>query len=183
MAKVGYARVSSVGQSLESQLSRLNSAGVDTIYQDKLSGTTADRPQLKECRRYLRKGDTLVITRLDRLARSTFHLCQIREELIAKGVELVVLDQSIDTTSSTGKLMFNMLGAISEFENEIRKERQRDGIEAAKARGTKFGRKAKLTSDQVLEMRKKRESGTKIKTLMEEYDIGKTAVYRLLSEA
>lgn len=93
------------------------------------------------------------------------------------------MDQSIDTTSSIGKPMFNMLGAIAEFENEIRKEPQRDGIEAAKQRGTKFDRKAKLTPGQVEEMREKRHSGTKIKTLMKECSTGKTAVYRLLSEA
>ncbi|QHQ39679.1 recombinase family protein [Microbulbifer hydrolyticus] len=111
---------------------------------DKLSGTTADRPQLKECRRYLRKGDTLVITKFDRLARSTFHLCQIRDELIEKGVELLVLDQSIDTTSITGKLMFNMLGAIAEF--EMRSERSDGAMESKQPRLGEQNLAARLNS-------------------------------------
>ncbi|MGZ8246303.1 MAG: recombinase family protein [Methylomagnum sp.] len=180
MATVGYARVSSVGQSLDVQLQKLREC--DKIFQEKRTGTTADRPQLKACLDYLREGDTLVISRLDRLARSTLHLTQIADQLRRKGVELRVIDQAIDTTTPTGRLMFNMLSAIAEFETEIRKERQLDGIEAAKETGVEFGRKAKLTPDQIEEMKAKRAGGVLIKDLMSEYGLSKASVYRLLGE-
>ena len=105
MAHVGYARVSSVGQSLEIQLDKLKHC--DRIYQEKKSGASNQRPQLTACLDYVREGDTLVITRLDRLARSTLHLCQIAETLTHKQVNLHVLDQNIDTEDATGRLLFN----------------------------------------------------------------------------
>ena len=182
MAIVGYARVSTVGQSLDVQLSKLRAYGCDPIFSDKHTGTTADRPSLKECRNYLRKGDSLVITKMDRLARSTFHLTQIAEELKVKGADLVVLDQNIDTSTPTGKLLFNMLASIAEFETEIRRERQLEGIEKAKEKGVQFGRKAKLTDNEVQELRKKRADGVLIKDLMSCYGLSKASVYRLLAE-
>lgn len=180
MAKIGYARVSSVGQSLDVQLQKLSDCGCDKVYREKKSGTTADRPQLKAILDYVRDGDFLVITKLDRLARSTFHLTQIAEGLKQKNVELVVLDQSIDTSSPTGKLLFNMLASIAEFETEIRKERQLEGIEKAKAKGVQFGRKAKLTDDQVTALNQDRASGMLIKEVMSKYNLSKASVYRLL---
>ena len=138
MALVGYARVSSVGQSLEVQLDKLKPC--HRIYQEKRSGAAGKRPELEACFDYVREGDTLVVTRLDRLARSTLHLCQLAADLEHKRVNLQVLDQSIDTGNATGRLLFNMLGAIAQFETEIRAERQVDGILKAKARGVRFGR-------------------------------------------
>ena len=182
MAIVGYARVSTVGQSLDVQLSKLQEFGCDPIFSDKHTGTTADRPSLKECRNYLRKGDSLVITKMDRLARSTYHLTQIAEELKNKGADLVVLDQNIDTTTPTGKLLFNMLASIAEFETEIRRERQLEGIEKAKQKGVQFGRKAKLNDEQVQELRQKRADGVLIKELQREFGLSKASVYRLLAE-
>ena len=181
MASVGYGRVSSVGQSLEVQRSKLDEYGCDKIFLDKHSGVTADRPKLKEVRNYVRQGDSLVITKLDRLARSTYHLTQISEELKQKGVDLVVLDQNIDTSTSTGKLLFNMLASIAEFETEIRKERQLEGIAKAKEMGIQFGRKPKLLNGQIEEMRRERDRGIKISELMSKYSISKASVYRLLS--
>ena len=110
MALVGYARVSSVGQSLDIQLEKL--AHCDKVFQEKKSGTSDKRPRLQECLEYVREGDTLVITRLDRLARSTLHLCQIADELQRKQVNLKVIDQNINTGDATGRLLFNMLSAI-----------------------------------------------------------------------
>lgn len=182
MATVGYARVSSTGQSLDVQVSKLESYGCDEIFKEKRSGVTADRPALKECRKYIRRGDRLVITKLDRLARSTFHLTHIADELHEKGVELVVLDQNIDTSTPTGKLLFNVLASIAEFETEIRRERQFDGIQKARENGVQFGRKPKLNEDEVEEMREKRIHGVLIKDLMKEYGLSKASVYRLLSE-
>ncbi len=180
MARVGYARVSTIGQSLDVQLSKLSDC--DKVFREKRSGTTAARPQLKACLEYLREGDKLVISRLDRLARSTFHLSQIADRITKKGVELEVIDQAIDTSTATGKLLFNMLGAIAEFETEIRKERQMDGIAKAKQNGVQFGRKSKLSDNDINELKKQRASGVKIKDLMIEFQLSKASVYRLLSQ-
>jgi DNA invertase Pin-like site-specific DNA recombinase len=180
MALVGYARVSSVGQTLDVQLEKLEQC--DKIFQEKMSGVTDKRPKLQACLEYVRQGDTLVVTKLDRLARSTLHLCQIAAELERKKVHLRVLDQNIDTDSATGRLLFNMLGAIAQFETEIRAERQRDGIRKAQERGVKFGKQKKLSRKQVVELQEKRRRGVLIKTLMQEYDLSKTSVYRYLKE-
>jgi DNA invertase Pin-like site-specific DNA recombinase len=157
MALVGYARVSSVGQRLDAQLDKLKHC--DKIFQEKKSGASGRRPRLQACLEYVREGDTLVVTRLDRLARSTLHLCQIAAELARKQVNLQVLDQHIDTSDATGRLLFHMLGAIAQFETEIRAERQMDGIRKAKERGVRFGRKKSLTADQVGKLRQRRQQG------------------------
>ena len=180
MALVGYARVSSVGQSLDVQLEKLEHC--DKVFQEKKSGTSDKRPRLQECLEYVREGDTLVITRLDRLARSTLHLCQIAAELEQNQVDLKVLDQNINTSDATGRLLFNMLSAISQFETELRTERQIDGIQKAKERGVKFGRQEKLTAHKIAEMRQRRKQGVLIKTLMKDYDLSKATVYRYLNE-
>lgn len=180
MAKVGYARVSSVGQSLDVQREKLSDC--DKLFEEKRSGTTDVRPQLRQCLNYVREGDQLIVTRIDRLARSTLHLCQIAETLRDKGVDLVVLDQNIDTSDATGRLLFNMLGAIGQFETEIRAERQMDGIKKAKDRGVQFGKRPALTNDQIVELRGKRARGTLIKDLMAEYSLSKATIYRYLTE-
>ena len=179
MALVGYARVSSVGQSLDVQLDKLNHC--DKIFQEKRSGTTNQRPRLKACLEYVREGDVFIVTRLDRLARSTLHLCQIAEELERKKVSLQVLDQNIDTSDATGRLLFNMLGAIGQFETEIRAERQMDGIQKAKERGVIFGKKKKLSQEQIISLQQSRKEGVLIKTLMKNYDLSKASVYRYLN--
>ena len=180
MAKVGYARVSSVGQSLNVQREKLSDC--DKLFEEKRSGTTDARPQLKQCLNYVREGDQLIVTRIDRLARSTLHLCQVAETLREKGVDLVVLDQNIDTSDATGRLLFNMLGAIGQFETEIRAERQMDGIKKAKDRGVQFGKRPALTNDQIAELREKRAQGKLIKDLMAEYSLSKATIYRYLTE-
>ncbi len=178
MIQVGYARVSSVGQSLDVQLDKLSAC--QKIFQEKKSGASSARPELKTCLEYVREGDTLVVTRLDRLARSTLHLCQIAELLKAKNVNLCVLDQNIHTSDATGRLLFNMLGAIGQFENEIRAERQLDGINKAKERGVAFGRKKKLSHQEQQDLQEKRKNGTLIKDLMKEYGLSKASVYLYL---
>ena len=178
MALVGYARVSSVGQSLDVQLDKLNHC--EKIYREKKSGASGKRPQLEACLEYVRDGDTLVVTRLDRLARSTLHLCQIADELKRKGVNLQVLDQNIDTGDATGRLLFNMLGAIAQFETEIRAEQQMDGIHKARQRGVRFGRKKSLTDEKIVELHQRRKEGELVKTLMEDYGISKATFYRYL---
>ncbi|MDQ2995524.1 MAG: recombinase family protein [Chloroflexota bacterium] len=177
MALVGYARVSSVGQSLEVQLEKLKQC--DKIYQEQRSAM-GKRLRLAACLEYVREGDTLVVTRLDRLARSTLHLCQIAEELRRKSVHLQVLDQQIHTNDATGRLLFHMLGAIAQFETELRAERQMDGIQLAKARGVVFGRSKQLTPSQIAELQERRQQGVLIRTLMHDYRISKATVYRYL---
>jgi DNA invertase Pin-like site-specific DNA recombinase len=180
MARVGYARVSSVGQTLDVQLDKLKQC--DKIFQEKISGASSKRPCFKACLEYVREGDTLVVTRLDRLARSTLHLCQIAAELERKQVDLQVLDQNIDTSDATGRLLLNMLGAIAQFETEIRAERQQDGIRQAKERGVKFGKRKKLSPPQIAELQTRREQGELVKMLMKDYSLSKASVYRYLNE-
>lgn len=179
MVNVGYARVSSVGQSLDVQREKL--ASCVKLFEEKRSGTTDARPQLKECLNYVRDGDQLIVTRIDRLARSTLHLCQIAETLKQKGVDLVVLDQNIDTSDATGRLLFNMLGAIGQFETESRAERQMDGIKKAKDRGVQFGKRPALSEIQIAELREKRADGTLIKDLTAHYSLSKATIYRYLA--
>jgi DNA invertase Pin-like site-specific DNA recombinase len=177
---IGYARVSTIGQSLEVQLDKLKDC--DKVFQEKRSGKQTDnRPELLKALDYVREGDSLVISRLDRMARSVLDLAKIAERLKEKGVALKVLDQSIDTSTSEGKLMFHMLGAFAEFENDIRRERQQDGIAKAQANGVRFGRKPVLSDDQQVTIRRLREDeGFTIAQLMERFQIGRTTVYRAL---
>jgi DNA invertase Pin-like site-specific DNA recombinase len=181
MAQVGYARVSSVGQSLAVQLDKLQHC--DKIFQEKISGATGKRPRLEACLEYVREGDTLVVTRLDRLARSTLHLCQIAAELARKQVHLQVLDQHLDTGDATGRLLFHMLGSIAQFETELRAERQMDGIQKAKEQGVRFGRTRLLNTEQIGELRQRRQQGVLIKTLMHDYRLSKASIYRYLNDS
>ena len=133
---VGYARVSSTDQDLEVQLAQLQEAGCTKIFSEKVSAVKyAERRELDKCLNYLRDGDVLVITRLDRLARSVKHFSEVIETLSEKQVGFRCIQQPIDTTSSTGRLMMQMLAAFAEFELVIRKERQAEGIAKAKERG------------------------------------------------
>lgn len=179
MSIIGYARVSSSGQSLEIQLSKLKQC--DKVFQEKKSGMSGNRVQLKICLDYVREGDILVVTRLDRLARSTLHLCEIAKLLETKKVSLRVLDQNIDTSDATGRLLFNMLGAIGQFEIEIRAERQLEGIQKAKQKGVKFGKRKYLSEKDIENLQKDRNQGALIKELIETYGISKASVYRYLN--
>lgn len=174
--------MSSATQSLETQIEKLKAEGCSKIYQEKESGSIYHRPQLKVCLDYVREGDILIVTKLDRLARSTFDLCRIAKELESKDVALKVIDQNIDTSDATGRLLFNMLGAIAQFENEMRAERQREGIIKAQNRGVVFGRARTVTESQVQEMVEKRKEGALIKDLMKAYNLSKPSIYRYLSQ-
>lgn len=183
-AIVGYARVSSVGQSLDVQLDKLKAVGCTRIYSEKRSGRqAATRPELQACLQFLREGDTLVICRLDRMARSVLDLAKIAELLSKKGVALKVLDQAIDTSTSEGRLMFSLLGAFAQFENDIRAERQADGINKAKEKGVVFGRKRALTEEQCLRIRTLRqEENFSVAQLAERFNVGPATIYRALQE-
>ncbi len=181
MPAIGYARVSSTGQLLDIQLDALRSAGCERIYAEKRSGLDGKRPELGKCLDYVREGDVLLVTKLDRLARSTSDLYAILGRLKDKSVGFRCLDnRDMDTTTKTGKLMLGILALIAEFEADIRKERQLEGIAKAKERGVAFGRQPKLSDDQVLELRERRKQGEMIRILMASYDLSKASVYRLL---
>jgi DNA invertase Pin-like site-specific DNA recombinase len=181
---VGYARVSSTGQDLTTQLEKLEGAGCKTenIFKEKRTGTDRGRPQLQQCLGYVRKGDTLLVTKLDRLARSTVDLYDIISKLQAKGVEFRVLDDpSIDTTSRTGTLVMGILALIAEFENDIRRERQLDGIAKAKERGVRFGVEPKLTAEMKERIRSLRHEGHTVPAIMRATELSKASVYRALA--
>jgi len=152
--KIGYARVSTLDQNSELQLDALKAAGCEKIFDDKLSGSTADRPGLTEALAYVRPGDSLVVWRLDRLGRSLKHLLAVVEDLEGRGVGFISLQEGFDTTTSGGRLIFQIFGALSEFERNVIRERTNAGLAAARARGRKGGRKEKLTPGQVETMRK-----------------------------
>lgn len=180
MTMVGYARVSSAGQSLEVQTDNLKNAGCEKLFAEKQSGTSANnRMALKEALEWLREGDTLVVTRLDRLARSGKDLHDIIDQLAAKKIGFQCLQQgAVDTTTSMGKLVLGILGAVAEFETDIRKERQREGIEKAKKRGVYKGRPASIDADKVRELKAAGMGGAEI---AKEMGIGRASVYRLLA--
>jgi len=180
MATVGYARVSSVGQSLDVQLGKLKDC--DKVFKEKRSGLDTGRPALRQCLEFLREGDTLLVTKIDRLARSTSDLYRIIATLADKGVSFRVIDDpSIDTASRTGKLVMGILALIAEFENDIRRERQMDGIKKARERGTRFGRKPLLVSETIKQVRKLRKSGKTVPEIMRQTSLSKASIYRALA--
>lgn len=136
----GYARVSTEQQNLDRQLDMLEKYGVDRIYNEKMTGTKRNRPELEKLLERLTEGDTVVVESLSRLGRSTKDLIWLMETFNEKGVNLVSLKESIDTTSSTGKLLFALMSAIAQFERDVIADRTREGIASARARGRKGGR-------------------------------------------
>lgn len=176
---IGYARVSSVGQSLDVQIEALTAAGCTKIYSEKRSGrTAADRSELVRALDQVREGDTFVVTRLDRLARSVADLHTIAGQLLTVGVDFMCLQQGgVDTSTSAGKLTLAILGAVAEFENDIRRERQRDGIERAKERGVYKGRPATID---VAMIRSLHGEGRRPAHIARQLGIGRASVYRAL---
>ena len=181
--KIGYARVSSAGQNLDVQQEKLLAFGCEKLFEEKQSSKSSDnRPILKEALDFAREGDIFIVTRLDRLARSLLDLVKIVELLEKKRIGFVVLDQHIDTTTPTGRLMFHVLSAIGEFERELINERVKDGISKAKNKGVKFGRKAKLTPEQLEQFRCEFENppeGMTKTDIARKYGLSRASGYRL----
>jgi DNA invertase Pin-like site-specific DNA recombinase len=146
--KIGYARVSTHEQNLDLQRDALTHAGCEKVIEDTASGGTAQRDGLAKARELLRRGDVLVVWRLDRLGRSLRHLIELMTELEGQGIGFQSITESIDTTSPGGKLVFHIFGALAEFERNLIRERTRAGLEAARARGRKGGRARKLGDKQ-----------------------------------
>jgi DNA invertase Pin-like site-specific DNA recombinase len=178
MSTIGYARVSTTDQNLETQLQQLQTAACDKIYQEKASGAKVDRPELAAMLDYCREGDTVVVCKLDRIARSTAHLLTIVDSLEKKGVAFKVLNISLDTSTPTGKLMLSMLAAIGQFEREMMLERQREGVEIAKKAGKYTGRKAtaQAQAGKVMELL---QQGLTKQAVADTLKIGVASVYRI----
>ena len=180
MTMVGYARVSSAGQSLDVQLEQLTLAGCEEIFAEKRTATTTvSREQLDQALRFVRKGDILVVTRLDRLARSLTDLSRIIDDLGTRQVGFRCLQQgAVDTTKPEGRLMLGLLGCFAEFETAIRKERQREGIDKAMAEGRYRGRPATIDA---LEIDRLRSEGLGATAISKQMNIGRASVYRHLA--
>jgi len=177
----GYARVSSIDQDLEVQHAALKAAGCDVIRSEKRSGTTRKgRTELETLLEFLRKGDTLVVTRIDRLARSVKDLQDIVLVLREKGVALKATEQPVDTSTPAGKAFLDMLGVFAEFETSLRRERQLEGIAKAKAAGVYKGRKPRLDP---AEASKLRAAGNGAVEIARQLKCGRASVYRLLSSS
>ena len=142
---IGYARVSTHDQNLDSQLDALQKADCEQIFQEKITGKTKDRPELISCLKALRKGDVLIVWKLDRLARSLKDLVEIITDLNQREIGFKSLTEAIDTTSATGRLVFHIFGALAEFEHSLIRERTIAGLDAARARGRKGGRKPSMS--------------------------------------
>jgi DNA invertase Pin-like site-specific DNA recombinase len=181
MARYGYARVSTTDQDLSIQIDALRAAGCEVIRSEKQSGTTtAKRDELRTLLEFLRPGDELVVTRIDRLARSVGDLQNIVRELKVKGVVLRATEQPIDTGSAAGKAFLDMLGVFAEFETNLRRERQMEGIAKAKKAGVYRGRKATIDADKVRTMKAEGKGPSEIARVL---GIGRASVYRVLDEA
>lgn len=180
---IGYARTSTLDQTygLATQLEELRKAGCEKVFEEQVSSVDKERPALLKALDYAREGDTLVVTKLDRLARSMTDLMSIKGKLETKGVSLKVLNLNLDTTTPTGKLMLNLLGSVAEFEREIMLERQREGIAKAKAEGKYKGRAptARRHAEKAASLKAK---GVPLAQIMQELKISRSSLFRILKK-
>ena len=180
MVRYGYARVSTDGQSLDAQLEQLRKAKCTKIFQEKMSGMRADRAQLARLMKVLGAGDLVVVTRLDRLARSTRDLLNVLATIAeAKAGFRSLSDAWADTTTAHGRLMLTVLGGLAEFERELIRQRTGEGRARAKARGTRFGRKPKLTAHQRQEAIARRTAGEPLTEIARSYNVSHSTISRL----
>jgi DNA invertase Pin-like site-specific DNA recombinase len=180
--KIGYARVSSNTQDYQGQVEALKAAGCERIYSEKVSGKSTDgRRELTKAFKIMQPGDVLVITKLDRLARSIRDLLSIIDQLKAGGVMLKALDDTwLDTTSPHGELIFTIMGAMAEFERKLIRKRCEEGIERARAKGVTFGRKRKLDRDMVRVAAERYAAGETMAELAKVYGVNEATIWRAL---
>ena len=182
MTRIGYARVSTVDQHLDLQRNALRLAGCNRIFEDHgVSGSNEQRGGLSSMLKALRRGDILVVWRLDRLGRSIIHLISMVESLKRRGIGFVSLTESIDTSSAGGQLIFHILAALAEFEKSLIRERTITGIAAAKARGKLPGRRLALTEVQCMEIRATLNSGVSLREVARNYNVHPRTVLRGIS--
>ena len=180
MAIYGYARVSTDGQTLDAQVSELRAAGAERVFREKVSGALTDRAQLRRAIASLGKGDVLLVTRLDRLARSTRDLLNTLAAVAEKGAGFRSLrDSWADTTTPQGRLMVTVLAGIAEFERELIRTRTGEGRERAKARCVRLGRKPKLTPHQRTEALARRDAGEPLVEIARSYAVAHSTISRL----
>ena len=181
MALIGYARVSTAEQTLALQLDALRVAGCDPVFTDQASGAKADRPELGEAVAYVRRGDTLVVWKLDRLGRSMAHLIETVRQLEAKGTGFRSLTEGVDTTTPGGTLVFHLFGALAQFERDLIRERTYAGLKAAEARGRKGGRKPVITPDKLARAKAHLARGLTVREAAARVKVGKSALYLALA--
>jgi len=180
---IGYARVSALDQTLALQPDALTAAGCEKIFTDKASGSQTDRPGLSDALWQLRKGDTLVVWRLDRLGRTLEHLIETIRHLESQGIHFKSLQEQIDTTTSGGKLVFHVFGALAEFERDLIRERTHAGLQAARARGRLFGRPKALTPRKIEQLRTlAKDDQNTVTEICQTLGISKATYYRYLPE-
>lgn len=179
--KIGYARVSTQDQKLDLQLAALQAAGCGTIYEDQASGTRAKRPGLDQALAELAPGVVLVVWRLDRLARSVSHLIEVFKLIEAKGAGFVSVMEAIDTTSAGGRFVFHVMAGLAEFERALIVERTQAGLAAAKARGTKLGRRKSLTPKQVAHGRALLDAGETGNAVAQSLGVSRATLYRAIN--
>ncbi|PZO20897.1 MAG: invertase [Leptolyngbya foveolarum] len=181
---IGYARVSTFEQDLNLQIDALEKDGCDRIFLDKgESGSKDSRPEWDKCLEHLRKGDTLVIWKLDRAGRSTKHLIELSDKLEKRGIELRSLREQIDTSTAMGRFFFRTMASIAELELDIIRERTMAGLAAAKARGRKGGRKKSITKGQELEAKRLvAAGGLSVTDICEQVGISRASYYRLIPQ-
>jgi DNA invertase Pin-like site-specific DNA recombinase len=178
--RLGYARVSTYGQTLDAQLEQLRAEGCAKIYREKASGARADRRELLRLLKALAPGDVVTVTRIDRLARSTFDLFAIVKRIVDAGGQFRSLAQPwADTGTSTGRLMIAVLGGLADVERDLIRTRTAEGRSRAKARGQHMGRPPKLTPQQQKEARRRRAQGATLKELAKSYNVGRATISRL----
>ena len=177
---IGYARVSTQSQTLESQLEQLGKAGCEKIYREVVSGAKSDRPELQRLLKGLPPGSTLVVTRLDRLARSTIDLLTIIKTIADRECLFKSLaDPWCDTTTPGGRLMLTVLGGLAEFERDLIKARTTEGRERAKRAGVRMGRKPKLSPHQIAEVRDRKAAGESVRFLARSYGVSPNTISRV----
>lgn len=177
--RIGYARVSTEDQHLDLQRDALQLAGCRVIYEDAATGKNAIRPELEQCRKALRAGDTLVVWRLDRLGRSLHDLVQIVADLERSGISFESVTEKIETVSAAGKLVFHVFAALAEFERNLIRERTYAGLAAARARGRAGGRKPKLGEKQVREIKALlRDPAIQVADVARRYGVSRTTLYK-----
>jgi DNA invertase Pin-like site-specific DNA recombinase len=181
--KLGYARVSTIDQSLDLQVDALIDQGVEErdIFKEKLTGSRKDRPELDKLLQYAKPGDTIVVWKLDRIGRSLKHLIDIMEHLENQGIQFISINDQIDTTTATGKLIFHMMAALSQFEREMIIERTKAGLKAARARGKLGGRPTKDTNSIELAL-KMYDDKYPIEQIVKATGVSKTSLYRYLNK-
>jgi DNA invertase Pin-like site-specific DNA recombinase len=179
--RMGYGRVSTADQNIDSQKDALHRAGSDLVFIDTFTGTKSNRPELNRLRAQLRSGDTLVITRLDRLGRSAKDLLNLVSELQAQGVHLEVLEQNINTSTPEGKLFFTLVASFAEFEREIMRARTMDGLAAARARGRLGGRKPVMSEVKIVTAKQLYSEGKFVKDIAEVLGVSRPTIYRALA--